>query len=133
VRFTPRAVGAIEAYLTARQDYDAASGKSWENLPIYSGHDRRGLKQLKPISTNGGRRILAEVVVAALGEESQKLITPHTLRHYFVTQAMIRSGGNLRVAQELARHSSLATTERYAHLDERELDEQFERIFVSGE
>jgi len=46
-----------------------------------------------------------------------------------VTRAMNESGGNLRVAQELARHSDLSTTERYAHLEEAELDEQYERIF----
>ncbi|KAA3645703.1 MAG: hypothetical protein DWQ07_12250 [Chloroflexi bacterium] len=130
VRFTPRAVKAISAYLKARQHYDGSSGKRLDSIPIFIGHDRRGLKQMKAISTNGGRRFLAEIVAVVLGDHNQNAITPHMLRHYFITRAMIESGGNLRIAQELARHSELSTTERYAHLNEEELDAEYEKIFI---
>ena len=129
VRFTPRAMDAIDTYLKARQRYDGASGKRLDDIPIFIGHDRRGFKQMKALSTNAGRRFLAEVVATVLGEDNKNAITPHMLRHYFVTRAMNESGGNLRVAQELARHSDLSTTERYAHLEEAELDEQYAKIF----
>lgn len=132
VRFTPRAVAAIDEYLRARQRFDGASGKRLDSIPIFIGHDRRGLKQMKAMSTNAGRRFLSEVVAVVLGEENKKSITPHMLRHYFVTRAMTESGGNLRVAQELARHSELSTTERYAHLSEGELDDLYVDIFGGG-
>lgn len=38
--------------------------------------------------------------------------TPHALRHYFCTQ-MVERGADLRVVQELARHSQLSTTAVY--------------------
>ena len=130
VRFTPRAVEAIDIYLKARQRYDGASGKRLDSIPIFIGHDHRGFKHMKALSTNAGRRFLAEVVATVLGEDNKNSITPHMLRHYFVTRAMVESGGNLRVAQELARHSELSTTERYAHLNEEELDAEYEKIFM---
>lgn len=46
------------------------------------------------------------------------LLTGHSLRHFFGTE-LVRSGASLRVVQELMRHSSLTTTQRYvAVLDE---------------
>jgi len=43
--------------------------------------------------------------------------TAHSLRHRFVTQVLKTSGGNLRIAQEAARHSSVATTQIYTFVD----------------
>lgn len=41
--------------------------------------------------------------------------TPHCLRHYFATQ-LVSNGADLRVVQELMRHSSLQTTARYTQV-----------------
>lgn len=46
--------------------------------------------------------------------------TAHQLRHSFGTEVLRSSGGNLRIAQELLRHSSPATTAVYTRVDDTE-------------
>jgi integrase/recombinase XerC len=42
---------------------------------------------------------------------------------------MLASDGNLKMAQELARHESTQTTQRYAHFSKSELDANYDKIF----
>ena len=42
---------------------------------------------------------------------------------------VLRATGNLKMAQELARHSNIAVTQRYAHLSDDELDRGYYEIF----
>jgi integrase/recombinase XerD len=53
--------------------------------------------------------------------------TPHALRHFYVTQALRASGGDLRTTQRLARHASPATTAIYTQV----LDETATRAAAS--
>lgn len=46
--------------------------------------------------------------------------TPHALRHFFGTE-LVRSGANLRVVQELMRHSNLTTTQGYIEVQGAEM------------
>jgi site-specific recombinase XerC len=95
---------------------------------LFARHDRGAGKKVKPITTTSGRNIVRDRVIEALGPSASGKITPHSFRHYFVT-VVLRSSGNLKLAQELARHQSIAVTQRYAHLSDDELDKGYYIIF----
>lgn len=124
VRFSKRAQAAIDDYLRARGIFDGASGKPLSSLPLFARHDPGAGKKVKPITTATGRNIVNHRVAEFLGEESVGRITPHSFRHYFVTR-VLQASGNLKLAQELARHKNIAVTQRYAHLSDNELDEGY--------
>jgi site-specific recombinase XerD len=129
VRFSRRSMKAVKDYLAARASLDGAAGKPLSTLPIFARHDRGSGKKIKPITTRTGQNIINDRVRQALGESSVGLITPHSFRHYFVTTVLRGSGGNLKLAQELARHRNIAVTQRYAHISDDELDQGYEEIF----
>ena len=62
-----------------------------------------------------GELAVHRLVMLALGEEYDERITYHKFRHYFVTE-VYRLHGDIKEAQKLARHSTIETTNRYAHL-----------------
>ncbi|TDA64870.1 MAG: hypothetical protein D9V45_09655 [Chloroflexi bacterium] len=124
VRFSDRSIQAIKRYLQARARIDGASGRELVRLPLFARHDRGAGVKTKPITTTTGRNIVTERVTQALGPGAAGTITPHSFRHYFVTR-VLRSSGNLKLAQELARHRNIAVTQRYAHLSNDELDRGF--------
>ena len=133
IRFTVRALRAIREYIQARAALDGASGKPLHALPVFMRHDRPlGKKsrrhQYQPLSTQTGRDIVNRRVRECLGEEAVGTITPHSFRHYFVT-VVLNATNNMRIAQELARHSSITTTSRYAHLSNQELDQAYYETF----
>lgn len=129
VRFSQRSLQALRQYLRQRAELDGASGKSLASLPVFSRHDRGAGSKVLPISTTTGRAIVHQRVEEAIGKEAQGSITPHSFRHYFVTTVLRGSGGNLKLAQELARHRNIAVTQRYAHLSDDELDRGYAEIF----
>jgi integrase/recombinase XerC len=129
IRFSTRCMNALKNYLDARAFLDGNSGRPLASLPLFSRHDRGAGKKVKPITTATGRNIVSQRVKEALGSDAVGKITPHSFRHYFVTTVLRASGGNLKLAQELARHRNIAVTQRYAHLSDDELDKGYWDIF----
>lgn len=127
VRFTNRAMRALKDYLSLRAELDGGSGKQLTALPLFARHDKGTGKKIKPITPTTGRNIVTERVKQALGDHSGH-ITPHSFRHYFVS-TILRSSGNLKLAQALARHENIQITQRYAHIDDEELDKGYYEIF----
>ena len=128
VRFTTRAMRALKDYLSIRAEIDGASGKQLTALPLFARHDKGAGKKIKSITPTTGRNIVADRVKQALGNEAEGHITPHSFRHYFVS-TILRAGGNLKLAQALARHENIQITQRYAHINDDELDKGFYEIF----
>lgn len=128
IRFTSRAMRALKDYLSLRAELDGGSGKQLTALPLFARHDKGTGKKIKPITPTTGRNIVAERVRQALGNEAEGHITPHSFRHYFVS-TILRASGNLKLAQALARHENIQITQRYAHLDDDELDKGYYEIF----
>lgn len=128
VRFSTRAMHALKEYLALRAPLDGGSGRPLPSLPLFARHDKGAGRKVKPITTTTGRNIVTDRVREILGEETVGKITPHSFRHYFVT-AVLRGSGNLKLAQELARHSNIQVTQRYAHLSDDELDRGYYEIF----
>jgi len=124
IRFSTRATDALMDYLKARAINDGNTGKALSALPIFARHDRGAGQKTKSMTTTTGRNIVTDRVREFLGESAVGTITPHSFRHYFVTR-VLRSSGNLKLAQELARHRNIAVTQRYAHLSDDELDKGY--------
>jgi integrase len=129
IRFSNRSLRAVKDYLNARARIDGGYGRPLTSLPIFIRHDKGAGKKVIPITTTTGRNIISQRVKECLGEKSVGSITPHSFRHYFVTTVLQGSGGNLKLAQELARHKNIAVTTRYAHLFDDELDRGYYEIF----
>lgn len=132
IRFTARSIQAIKDYLSQRTALDGNSGRPLTSLPVFARHDKGAGRKVKPITPTTGRRIVQERVTQLLGKDKAGTITPHSFRHYFVT-SILRGTGNLRYAQELARHKNIAVTQRYTHLTNDELDKAYYEVFEKRE
>lgn len=128
VRFTNRSLQAIKDYLRQRASIDGNSGRQLSSLPLFARHDKGAGKKVKPMTPTTGRNIVKERVEQFLGNELVGKITPHSFRHYFVT-TVLRGTGNLKIAQELARHKNIQVTQRYTHLSDDELDKAYYDVF----
>lgn len=128
IRFTSRSIQAIRDYLAQRAALDGNSGRQLSALPLFARHDKGAGKKVKPMTPTTGRNIVKERVGQFLGQELVGKITPHSFRHYFVT-SVLQTTGNLRIAQELARHKNIQVTQRYTHLSNEELDKAYYEAF----
>jgi len=128
IRFSNRSIKALKEYLSKRAQMDGTTGKAISSLPVFARHDKGAGNRIKPLSTTSGRAIVNERVREILGPEAVGTITPHSFRHFFVTR-VLNETGNLKLAQSLARHKNIAVTQRYAHLVDNELDQEYQQIF----
>jgi len=103
------AVPYLQAYLTERGDHDIQA--------VFL--NQRGTR----LSVRSVQRMLKE---RALKTGADVSVTPHRLRHSFATH-LLADGVDLRAIQELLGHASLATTERYTHLDITKLTEVYDK------
>lgn len=109
VPFGDKALEALEAYARAR---GGLAGKGGGGETAFFVNCRGGRLTARSVQRMVGRCIRRTAV--------RRKISPHSLRHSFASHLLGR-GADLRVIQELLGHASLATTEKYTHVELRQL------------
>ena len=125
IRFSNRSIQALKDYLHARANVDPNSRKPLATQALFARHDITASKTIKPISAGGMWKAIKDRMTEA--NVDRHLVRIHDFRHYFVTMTYLAKG-NLKLSQELARHESISTTNRYAHFGG-EADVAYDEIF----
>jgi site-specific recombinase XerD len=133
VYYSNRCIGALKAYLHARAIVEPNSRTPLGSQPLFARHDIRASKKIRPISAGGmwkaikgdpNRGMRGRIDEAGV---DRSLVRIHDFRHYFVTMTYLAKG-DLKMSQVLARHESIATTNRYAHFNT-EAAKAYDEIF----
>jgi integrase/recombinase XerC len=125
IRFSNRSIEALKVYLHERSGVDQNSRVPLASQPLFACHDIRASKKIKSISAGAMWKAIKKRMTEAGVDRQQVRI--HDFRHYFVTMTYLAKG-NLKLSQELARHESISTTNRYAHFGG-EADAAYDEIF----
>jgi site-specific recombinase XerD len=133
VYYSNRCIEALKAYLHARASVEPNSRTPLGSQPLFARHDIRASKKIRPISAGGMWKAIKGARIQGIKgriEEAgvdRSLVRIHDFRHYFVTMTYLAKG-NLKLSQELARHESINTTNRYAHFNT-ETAKAYDEIF----
>lgn len=125
IRFSNRAIESLKIYLHARASVEPNSRIPLGSQPLFARHDIRASKKIRPITAGGMWKAIKKRIEDAGVERSAVRI--HDFRHYFVTMTYLAKE-NLKLSQDLARHESITTTNRYAHFGS-EADVAYDEIF----
>ncbi len=125
VRFSNRSIQALKDYLHARTGVEPNSRVPLGSQPLFARHDIRASKKVRPITPGGMWKAIKDRMTEA--GVDRHMVRIHDFRHYFVTMTYLAKG-NLKLSQELARHESISTTNRYAHFGG-EADAAYDEIF----
>lgn len=128
-RISERAAKLVQRYLAMRAELDGSQSIPLHRLPIFARHDDGAGKHVLHMTPTTGRDITEDMVMRVLGPrtDADKPITPHKFRHYRIDRA--RRQGGVILAQGVARHENLDTTQGYFHVDEEELDQGYFEMF----
>jgi site-specific recombinase XerD len=133
VRFSERSIQALREYHRACAAIEPNTRMPLKSQPVFLRHDIRASKKIRPITASGmWTAIKGDPKQGIKGriEEAgvdRNLVRIHDFRHYFVTMTYLAKR-DIKLSQELARHSSIDTTNRYTHIDE-EADAAYDEIF----
>jgi tyrosine recombinase XerC len=114
VPFGSKAEESLKVYLQVRSKINKGQ---IEEKPLFLNY--RG----KKLSSRSVERTVDKYI---LRSAIRRKISPHSLRHSFASHLLSR-GADLRVIQELLGHESLATTQKYTHLDLKHLLEVYRK------
>lgn len=132
VPFGRPAETALAEWLNVR-DVLVADPSSSSSVPLPSSSSVAPLRSSSSsalfLGVRGGRidpRIIRGNLHRLAARAGVRDIAPHGLRHSSATH-LLEEGADLRFVQEYLGHSSLATTQRYTHVDSKRLKEVYSR------
>lgn len=122
-----RSVVLVEELADTVDLYLRLRGKQKPTDPLFYSErpDRKGAR----LSVRGIRAILTAYMRKA-GIDRPR-VSPHSMRHFSATNAL-QNGADLKDVQDMMGHSSIGTTENYAHLARRLDDGAEHRVHVGG-
>ena len=119
----PSVVTALDAH-RVRQDEERAAAGPFDARTNPHGWLDRGLVFCRPDGEALNARVVTKAFQASLAAAGLPKVTFHSLRHFAVTSMVSVSGGDLKMAQVVAGHSTIGVTaDVYAHA----VDEQLRR------